>query len=128
MPTSCDTPHIVDPASILAGPGIASIFKLSLGAFGPTFSTVKLVGLVNNCKENEPFFLALATAVALAGKPPVWGVDMLYLYCACRFVHALVYLVDFPEALMPFQVMVRATPYLASMFAMFRLAASVLLQ
>jgi hypothetical protein len=29
---------------------------------------------------------------------------------------------------MPFQVMVRATPYLASMFAMFRLAASVLLQ
>lgn len=78
--------------------------------------------LSQNCKENEPFFLGVATAIAVAGNPPAWGANALYLYCASRFGHAILFFVDWPEALLPYQVLVRATPYLIGVFTMFRLA------
>ena len=111
-------------AETAMAPILVMFFKLSLGAVGPTFSTQKLVQLVNNAKENEPFFLGLATAVAIAGHPPAWGASALYLYCGMRLVHSAVFLVEFPDVLLPYQVLCRATPYLIGVFTMFRLAAS----
>lgn len=109
----------------MSGMSVA-FFKLALGAVGPTFSTQKLVQLVNNAKENEPWFLGLAGAIAVAGSAPAWGAGALYVYCAGRLAHGALFLFDFPEALLPWQVLVRATPYLVSVFTMFRLAASQL--
>ena len=86
----------------------------------------KFVQLVNNAKENEPFFLAMAAGIAAAGAPPAWGATGLYVYCACRLIHAPIFLIDFPEDLLPFQVLTRATPYLVGVFTMFGLAASQL--
>ena len=80
--------------------------------------------LVNNAKENEPFFMGIATAIAIAGNPPAWGASALYLYCACRFVQSVLFLVEFPKSALPYQVLIRATPYLIGVFTMFRLAAS----
>ena len=84
----------------------------------------QFVGLVNNAKENEPFFMGIATAIAVAGNPPTWGASALYLYCGARLGHAVLFLYDFPESILPYQVLVRATPYLVGVFTMFRLAAS----
>lgn len=78
--------------------------------------------LLQNAKENEPFFLGIATAVAIAGNAPAWGASALYLYCASRFAHAVLFLVDFPEVVLPYQVFIRATPYLVGVFTMFSLA------
>lgn len=83
--------------------------------------------LVNNAKENEPFFLSAATALAVAGNPPAWGASALYVYCASRFAHAALFIAEFPDALLPYQVLVRAMPYLVGVFTMFRLAGSQLL-
>ena len=104
-----------------------AFFKLSLGAVGPTCTTQKLVQLVNNAKENEPFFLAAASAVAIAGTAPSWGASALYLYCASRFAHAVLFIAEFPQALLPYQVLIRAMPYLVGVFTMFRLAGSQLI-
>ena len=46
---------------------IGSIFKLALGAFGPSPPTERFTGLVANAVENEPFFMCLAIAVATLG-------------------------------------------------------------
>lgn len=112
------------PADLAMSPMSVTFFKTMLGAVGPTFSTQKLVQLVNNAKENEPFFMGIATAIAVAGNPPTWGASALYLYCGARLGHAALFLYDFPESILPYQVLVRATPYLVGVFTMFRLAAS----
>jgi len=109
-------------------PYVVQLFKTMMCAFGPTFTTQKLVQLVNNAKENEPFFIGLAAAVALAGNPPAWGASGLYLYGFCRYVQGLFFLVEFPDELLPYQVLIRATPYLIGVFTMFRLAGSQLLK
>mmetsp|Transcript_34993 Transcript_34993/g.91908 ORF Transcript_34993/g.91908 Transcript_34993/m.91908 type:complete len:111 (-) Transcript_34993:286-618(-) len=108
-------------------PWTVAIFKTLLGAIGPTFSTQKLVQLVNNAKENEPWFLGVATAIAVAGTAPVWGASALYLYAASRFAHAALFLIDFPQPILPMQVLIRATPYLVGVFTMFSLAGSQLM-
>jgi uncharacterized MAPEG superfamily protein len=87
----------------------------------------QIVQLVNNAKENEPFFLGAATAIAVAGTAPAWGATALYGYCACRFLHMGLFLAEFPKELMPYQVMIRATPYLCHVFTMFALAKSQLM-
>ena len=81
---------------------------------------------MNNAKENEPFFLALATAVAIVGNPPAWGASALYLYCASRFAHAVLFVAEFPKELLPYQVLIRAMPYLAGVFTMFTLAGTAI--
>ena len=70
----------------------------------------KIVQLVNNAKENEPWFFAVATAVAIAGTAPSWGATALYVYTASRFLHGALFLVDFPPSMLSVQVLVRATP------------------
>ena len=115
------------PADLNMSPMCIAFFKISLGAVGPTCTTQKLVQLVNNAKENEPWFLGVATAIAITGSPPAWGASALYVYCASRFAHAAFFLYDFPEALLPYQVLIRATPYLIGVFTMFRLGASQLM-
>ena len=118
---------VSQPADQVMSPFCVGFFKASLFAYGPTFKTQKLVQCVNNCKENEPFFLGVATAIALAGNPPAWGASALYLYGGTRFLLHALFLVEFPEALMPYQVLLRATPYLIGVFTMFRLAGTRLL-
>eukprot|EP00316_Scyphosphaera_apsteinii_P021352 CAMPEP_0119300142 /NCGR_PEP_ID=MMETSP1333-20130426/2136_1 /TAXON_ID=418940 /ORGANISM="Scyphosphaera apsteinii, Strain RCC1455" /LENGTH=173 /DNA_ID=CAMNT_0007301811 /DNA_START=40 /DNA_END=562 /DNA_ORIENTATION=+ len=103
---------------------ITMLFKVMLGAVGPTFDTERFVGLINNAKENEPFFIGVAAAVAIAGSPPAWGATALYTYCAARFAHAFVFLMDFPDFLLPYKIVFRATPYLVGVFSMFALAAT----
>ena len=75
-------------------------------------------------QENEPYLLGIATAIAVAGNPPAWGAQGLYGYLACRFAHAALFLFDFPKEILPFQLAIRATPYLISVFTMFALAGS----
>merc|ERR1712224_1015426 len=55
------------PADMNMNDFSVTFFKLALCAFGPTCSTQKFVQLVNNAKENEPWFLAIATAIAIGG-------------------------------------------------------------
>jgi hypothetical protein len=57
----------------------------------------------------------------------VWGASALYLYAASRFVHAALFLFDFPQAILPVQALIRATPYLVGVFTMFSLAGSQLM-
>jgi len=116
---------VVQPAETAMAPVVISLFKLVLGAFGPTYPTQKLCQLVNNAKENEPFFLAVATAIAVGGNPPAWGATALYTYCASRCVHMFMYINEFPESLLPYQVFIRATPYLVGLFTMFGLAGTL---
>ena len=103
---------------------VGMFFSISLGAVGPTFSTERFVGLVNNAKENEPFFLCMAAAIAIAGTAPSWGVSALYYYLWSRIGHAIIYLVDFPAPLVPYKVLARASAYLFGVFSMFALAGS----
>ena len=117
---------VSQPADLAMSPFCVTFFKISLCAFGPTCKTQKLVQLVNNAKENEPWFLAVATAVALAGNPPAWGASAIYLYCASRFAHAALFVAEFPSELLPYQVLIRAMPYLAGVFTMFRLAGTAI--
>ena len=118
---------VSQPADMNMAGWTVMIFKLALGAVGPTFSTQKLVQLVNNAKENEPWFLGLATAIAVAGTAPTWGATALYTYTASRFAHGILFLFDFPEQLLPYQVLIRATPYLIGVFTMFSLSGSQLM-
>ena len=118
---------VSQPADLNMAPWTVNLFKLTLGAFGPTFSTQKIVQVINNAKENEPWFLALATTVAVAGTAPSWGATAIYTYVAARFGHMILFLIDFPESLLPYQVLIRATPYLIGVFTMFSLAGSQLM-
>lgn len=86
--------------------------------------TQKFVQLVNNAKENEPWFLAIATAIAIGGNPPAWGASALYIYCASRFAHAVLFVAEFPKSVIGFQVLIRAVPYLVGVFTMFGLSAT----
>ena len=130
---------------------VVSFFSISLGAVGPTWETRKIVQLVNNAKENEvmirlalwrqpllialsahrafasqPWFLGLASAMAIAGSAPSWGASALYGYCCARYIHAFIFLNEFPEPLLPYQVLIRALPYLAGVFTTFALAGCAL--
>ena len=87
--------------------------------------TQKLVQLVNNAKENEPWFLAVATAVALASWPFLGRFCHLP-YCASRFAHAALFVAEFPKELLPYQVLMRAMRYLTGVFTMFRLAGTAM--
>jgi len=117
---------VTQPAETAMSPACVTLFQLALGAFGPTLATQKLVQIVNNAKENEPFFLAVATAIAVGGSPPAWGATGLYTYCAGRFAHMFLFAFEFPESLLPYQVLIRATPYLVSLFTMLGLAGTLL--
>lgn len=103
-----------------------TMIAVSLGAFGPTFAVERFRGAVANANENEPYFLALVGAIAIAGNPPAWGAQAIYNYGACRFLHLAIFMLDFPSFLMPFKTLIRATPYLVSVFTMFALAADAL--
>ena len=118
---------VSQPADLNMAPWTVSFFKMSLCAVGPTCSTQKFVQVVNNAKENEPWFLAIAGAIGLAGTAPTWGATALYTYVAARLGHMVLFLCEFPEALLPIQVLIRATPYLVGVFTMFGLSASQLM-
>ncbi|KAL1524106.1 hypothetical protein AB1Y20_019016 [Prymnesium parvum] len=99
-----------------------SAFKVLLGAYGPTISTERLVGVVHNAVENEPFFLALGAAVAIAGNPPAWGATALYAFCIGRFAHMAIFITEVPESVKPYKAMLRAVPFLVGVFSMISLA------
>lgn len=103
-------------------------FKVSLGAFGPMLaSTDRFTGLVANAVENEPYFMALAVAIATLGKPSPMASTLVKTYVAGRYFHALVYLAEFPEVLQPHKTFIRAQGFLAGQAALFGLALSQLL-
>ena len=106
----------------------ATFFKCSLCAFGPSPPTERFTGLVANSVENEPFFLALAVAVATLGEPGPWAPTLVKTYVAGRYFHALVYMTEFPEFLMPHKTLIRAQGFLASTFSMLFLAGSQLME
>ncbi|KAL3909204.1 MAG: hypothetical protein SGPRY_009514 [Prymnesium sp.] len=70
-------PFSISPACLIACPRLSQ----------------RLTSVVHNAIENEPFFLAVAAAIAIAGK-----------------------------SLVPYKVLIRAAPYLGGVFTMFALA------
>ena len=108
-------------------PLYAMIFKTALFAVGPTPSTDRFSGVVANAVENEPFFMALAVAIATLGKPSPMAATMVKAYVVGRYVHAAVYLTEFPEALQPHKTFIRAQGFLAGNFALLGLGLSQLL-
>jgi len=73
------------------------ILKTALVCTGSDFGGAAFVERAErvgkNCGENEPFFLALATVVGLAGNvPATLGVSLIKMYTVSRVSHTVVYL------------------------------------
>ena len=108
-------------------PIYAKMFTCMLCAIGPSPSTDRFTGLVANAVENEPYFMALAVAIATLGKPSPMAATLVKTYVAGRYFHALVYLTEFPEVLQPHKTFIRAQGFLAGQAALLGLALSQLL-
>eukprot|EP01060_Flectonema_neradi_P026949 TRINITY_DN36597_c0_g1_i1.p1 TRINITY_DN36597_c0_g1~~TRINITY_DN36597_c0_g1_i1.p1 ORF type:complete len:147 (+),score=26.43 TRINITY_DN36597_c0_g1_i1:72-512(+) len=72
---------------------VLNLFKVLLGAYGPTFENPKrLLGIVNNSVENEPFWFAVALMLGQTGKANDTDSKLILAYVACRFIHAFCYI------------------------------------
>ena len=77
----------------MPGPVVA-IFKLLLGAYGPTFESAdRLLAVAGNAVENEPFWFAASLMLEYAGKAKDTDVNLIWAYVALRYIHALAYIV-----------------------------------
>ncbi|GAX82574.1 hypothetical protein CEUSTIGMA_g10000.t1 [Chlamydomonas eustigma] len=80
-------------------PVIVSALKVMTVAVGPSLDIGRLTGCQNNGTTNEPFFLAVALSLALAGSSPAWGAKALTAYLGFRVVHMGSYLFASPQPL-----------------------------
>ena len=82
--------------------------------------------MVNNANESEPWFLVLALAYTVCGTPPAWGVTALYTFCFGRIAHCVIYLTPFPECILPYHALARASAWLVGTLTMIVMAGSAL--
>jgi hypothetical protein len=80
------------------GAAVKGLFKLSMLTNQPSYSVAALEQCAKNATENEPLFLCLALACALAGPVAPWAGTCVKVFGAARFLHAAVNAQRLPAA------------------------------
>ena len=76
----------------IGGP-VAAVMRLLLVAYGPSFeNTDRLLSVVSNAYENEPFWFSAALMLGLSGKATEADINLIWAFVAFRFIHAFCYL------------------------------------
>jgi hypothetical protein len=100
---------------------VKGLFKVSMLTNLPSYSVAALEQCAKNASENEPLFLCLALACAIAGPVAPWAGTCVKVFGAARFLHAAVMLNDsLPQP-------ARAVCYLTGVGATIAMALAVLL-
>ena len=105
---------------------IIALFKLAMGtSLGGAVPIDRLGGVAQNNAQNEPYFLLLSGALALAGSAPANGVDLIKYYVYARLVHNAAFL-NGPITLGDMNVPVRAITYTVAVACTFLMAKDAL--